>query len=258
MPFRQAVFPKLVNFNSAISCEFLDKYNNYRDEEIREERSSKSSKTFAPSSLHCKRLSWFRLKGTEPDKIETPDKGLDFTAKIGTACHRIIQSNLINIYKDDWIDASWYLENILKPKYKYSVKQSGFETLVMIEKPPIKFACDGILRIKNKYYLLEIKTSDHSSFANLQSPKKHHIDQIICYSTLLGLDNILVMYQDRLYGDIKVFEEHNTQDQKEDLWNMFDEVMKDAETYIAPEKLPYGDPFCSSNMCPYYNKCKEY
>ena len=259
MAFRSADLERVASFNSATSSKFLSRYDEFRSSQIKQHAEKPKSQAFAPSQLRCKRLSWFRLRGVEPDEITTPDLGLNFSAEVGTACHEIIQSNLQQMYGEDWIDVKWYLENVLKPTYEYTVQQSGYESLIHIQNPPIRFACDGIIRIDGVYYLLEIKTSEFSSFQKLSDPKPQHIDQIKCYSTLLGLPNVLVMYQDRMYGGIKVFEKKYTQADHNEVWRMFEDVMRAVETHLAPPRLPSNDPWCTnSNMCPYRTKCSQY
>lgn len=259
MPFRSAELERTASFNSDTSCKFLSAYDEFRAEKIKLHAEKPKSQAFAPSQLRCKRLSWFRLRGVEPDEITTLDIGLNFSAEVGTACHSIIQQNLQEMYGEDWIDVGWYLENVLKPSYEYSIQKSGYESLISIVDPPIKFACDGILRIKGIYYLLEIKTSEFSAFQKLSDPKPQHVDQIKCYSALLGLDNALVMYQDRLYGGIKVFEKKYTVVDHKQVWDMFDEVRAAVKSHLAPPGLPSNDPWCTnSNMCPYRSKCAQY
>lgn len=258
MGFYQADFDHLVTFNSATSCDLLTQYESYVNTKIQEENDRVRSKTFAPSSLRCMRISWFRIRGVQPDPIALPDRTLDFTAEIGTACHEIIQRNMIEIFKDDWIDIQWYLDNVLKPEYKYTVEKSGYESKVEIEYPPIKFAVDGLIRINGEYCLLEIKTSEYSSFDKLTGPKPQHIDQVKCYCTLLGLNKALMLYQDRQYGSMKCFEQTITQLDKDDINNMFKHVLTYVESGLAPERLATGDPWCNPNHCPYYAKCREW
>ena len=207
--------------------------------------------------MRCKRISWFRLRGVQPDIDSNPDLTLNFAADIGTACHRIIQENLIDQLGSDWISVEDYLKE-LNPNYSYKVEQSGFETQVEIEDPPIKFACDGILRINGEYYLLEIKSSEYSSFNDLTEPKSQHVDQIRCYSALLHLPRVLVLYIDRQYGSFKCFEIEVTTDEMTNVWNYFKEIQQLAKAMIAPPRLPKGDSWCTSSHCLYYKKCQEW
>lgn len=244
-------------FNSIDSCDFLDAYESVLDSNIRQEESRIPSKTFAPSQLRCKRISWFRLRGVEPEVESIANKGLYFTATLGTALHADIQKMLMQHFREDWLDVDEYMRSI-NPPYEYECEKGELETLVHIHNPPVKFAPDGIVQYKGKTRLLEIKTSDHTSFSKLSAPKPQHIDQITTYATLLDLDNCIFLYVDRQYGAYKCYEVNITDDSKQSVWNMFNEVMQCVEHNIAPPKLPNGDVWCNPSRCRYYNKCKEW
>lgn len=246
-------------FNSAVSGKFLDSYTEFVMSKLSANAASIPHQTFAPSSMRCDRRSWFRLRGVAPDTNRVPDMALNFTAEIGTACHRIIQSNLIELLGDDWIAVPKYLASIEFP-YNYSLEVSGdgLETKICIQDPPINFACDGIVKYDGELYLLEIKTSEFSAWQDMMNPKSEHIDQILCYATLLQLDHILMMYQDRQYGGLKCYELRVAPSQKQGVLDKVNRVMEAVRTNIAPDGLPKGDKWCTPQMCSYYNKCKEY
>ena len=244
-------------FNSDASCKFLTAYEDFATKQILEEETRQPSMTFAPSSIRCKRISWFRLRGVAPEQEVEVDRSFNFTAKIGTACHRIIQEQLAEQLGDDWLDVEEYLNSMERP-YKYTCTKSGMETNVEIEEPAIKFSPDGLLRFKDKIYLLEIKTSEYGSFNELEAPKPHHIDQIKCYATLLNVKDVLVLYQDRQYGGMKCYELHISAGDMQMVWDMFKEVQDCVKNNIPPARLPKGDKWCSPSRCRYFNKCKEW
>lgn len=257
MAFRSVGSMNLARFNSSTSCEFLEAYESFRDNQIQESILSKPHQTFAPSSFRCDRRSWFRLRGTDPDKLKAPDKILDFTAKIGTACHRIIQSDLRNMLKGQWIAVKDFLAANPIP-YDYEIeedKESG-ETKVSIKSPPINFAVDGIILWNNEYYLLEIKTSEYNSFKDLANPKDEHLDQVKCYATMLGISKVLFLYEDRLYGELKCYEIIVKDIEKIQIKDRMNYVLKCVDANIAPDRLPSGDKWC--NNCPYSIKCKQW
>lgn len=260
MSFRSWDNKHLAKFNSAISSEFLDFYETFVDSKLREEAAKPSSRTFAASSFRCNRRSWFRIRGTTPDVAKVQDPVLKFSADIGTACHRIIQTNLRESLKADWIDVSEYLKSILVD-YEYEVMQdaeSGEWQVEVIRPYPIRFACDGIIKWNGVLYLLEIKTSDFESWKELTDPKDQHIDQAKCYSSLLKIHNVLFLYQDRQFGGLKCYEIKFSDADSREVFERFEYVMKMVDMNLAPEALPKGDVWCSPNRCPYYKKCGEY
>ena len=257
MAFKSLESIQLARFNSANSCDFLDFYENAVDEMILEGEAEPPSRTFAPSSVRCKRISWFRIRGVEPEQETTVDRSQNFTAQMGTACHRMIQEILSKKLGDDWVDVETYLKSAPR-KYKYVCHKSGFETQVEVLNPPIKFSPDGIIRFKGKLWLFEIKSSEHSSFEKMSDIKPQHTDQIKNYSTLLELPNVLTLYIDRMYGNLKCYESFISEKDMNLVWDMFYDVMDCVDKNIAPPKLPKGDPQCKPSMCRYYNKCKEW
>lgn len=247
----------LAKFNSAFSSEFLDKYEAFVDSQILARRSEKKKQTFAPSSMYCPLQQWFRLRGAEPDEIETADKALEFTAVMGTACHEEIQRNLSQLYGSNWLNVGDYIKTIY-PEGTYTVTNNGFETLIEFFNPPVRFAVDGLIQFPGEKILLEIKSSDHGSFIELTDPKPKHIYQAKTYCALLKVDRIIFMYQDRQYGDIKCFEVRVPQYEKDAILKQMTEIQEMVDANLAPEGLPKGDSRCSSNMCPYYKKCKSW
>jgi len=259
MAFKKLSTISTTSFNSAASCDFLFDYEQFVSDKLKETKSVVRGKTFAPSSLRCDRLQWFKLRGTEPDSITTPDMSLSFIAELGTACHRNLQSNLIEFLGDNWLEVDDYLKTIdLGREYSLTKESDSPETLVTFYDPPIRFACDGIVIYKGITYLLEIKTSELSSWQTLTTVKPEHADQIKTYSALLKLPNVLVIYQERQYGELKCFELKVPQSSWDETFKRFSMVMNCVKTNIAPEGLPIGDKWCTPSYCPYYKKCQEY
>lgn len=259
MAFRSIDFNHIARFNSATSSELLEFYENFIDAQIAEELSQPSSRFIAPSGLRCPRAQWFRLRGTQPDRPKSVDKTLNFTAQIGTACHRIIQSNLKASLKDDWIPVREYLQNMdIGHEYILNEVDDGLETQIELKDIPIRFACDGIIRWKGNLYLVEIKSSDFGSFNDLTKPKSMHMDQIKCYSSLLKLSGVIVIYIDRQYGTLKFYEEKVSEADKTNIYKTIQDIIDCYEYNIAPDRLPSGDSWCSPSMCKFHNVCKQW
>ena len=253
--FRQVKTAQLAQFNSDASCTLIQILQNAVKQDIQKQIARPKSKTFAPSGIRCKRKSWFRLRGAEPDKLPEPDTVMDFTAVIGTAIHKYVQSKLSKVLGAEWIEVEDYLREFPIP-YKYSLTKTEYETQVEIADPPIRFACDGIIKIRGTYYLLEIKSSDYESWRNLSGPKEHHLDQIENYSTILNIPHVLTLYVDRLYGGMKAYEYTVSEDIMSSAKQSMAYVQQMAAACIAPERLPAGDYMCSN--CEYKLKCKEW
>lgn len=249
------ITPTTANFNSDASCFLVSSYEDALRAKIQAECARPSSCTFAPSSMRCKRKSWFRLRNTAPDVLREPDLILDHTATVGTALHEHIQMLLSEALGEDWVPVDVYLKQFPIP-YKYTLSQNGYETRVEIEDPPLKFACDGIIKYRGVYYLLEIKSSEYDSWSRLTETKPHHIEQIQTYATYLNLHNVLTLYIDRLYGKVKSFEFSISEDDMSRIKQEMRYVQQMVVANIAHDKLPNGDYMCSN--CEYKLKCKEW
>lgn len=255
MGFVPVVSKSIGSFNSSSSQQFKKLIEDSWNNQIQIHNSRIPSKTFAPSSMRCDRKSWFRLRGVEPDRRSTSDRTLDFSATLGTACHEFLQNLISSTLGSEWISVKDYLaENPIPHTYK--LEESGFETRVEILDLPIRFAVDGIIRLHGKYYILEIKSCDYSAFSNLTDVKPEHYDQTCTYSTLLGIENIMFVYIDRMYGDIKCYEKYVDANESKHIIDRMTYVMKCVDTNIAPDRLPKDDKWCS--MCPYYIKCNQW
>ena len=245
-------------FNSSKSMDLLYGITSAIGDKIKKKNDHPSRRTLAPSAFRCKRKNFFRLMGVEKDEISSPDTELSFFTHVGTACHEFIQSALLLTHY--WVDVNDYLKNNPLPdNFVYTIESKAYETQIMMTSPwPISFACDGILDVEGEHYLLEVKSCTSESFRNLTDPKDEHIDQVKCYCTLLGLSKVMFVYVDRTYGDIKCYEFSVSFDDKETVKSTFDDVVKSAKYSVAPEPLPKGDTWCTSNMCPYYKRCKSW
>ena len=251
----------MARFNSANSSELLSKYESFLDRHLKELRAARTpSKAMVASSFRCNRISWFRLRGVTPDNLRSPDAALRFTADMGTAMHERLQTHLQEMLQADWLSVEEYLESRpdIKDKYDISVSTRGLETGIRISDPPVQFSCDGILKYNGKVYLLEIKSADYASWNNLTDPKPEHIDQVKFYATFLGLEHVLMLYQDRAYGELKCYEFRVSDSDKQEILDRVAHIQDYVEKCIAPEPLPSGDKWCSENYCDYYQKCKEY
>ena len=264
MAFKNADLSRLVRFNSDASAALITIYEDEVKKEIERGNVNYSYRTFSPSSFRCDRVQWFRLRGEEPEVSPRPDFNLNFTAKLGTSCHEIVQERLIRALGADWVSVPDYLHDHPIP-YEYVLSTDGelrpggdFETRITIANPPIRLSCDGILRLLGGYYLLEIKSSELRSWENLKAPKPQHVDQAKFYGTILGLDRVLFFYIDRQFGQIKVFEVIITEADRKAVFSKIDRIMEAVEANIAPPYLPTRHIECSLNSCPYYKKCLEW
>jgi CRISPR/Cas system-associated exonuclease Cas4 (RecB family) len=205
--------------------------------------------------MRCLRKQWFRLRGVETDIVESPDLGLDFRAKVGTDRHVAIQTRLKKALGKDWLSVREYLTES-GIDLDCEITENGLESLVTVNDPPIKFAVDGIIRIDGRIFLLEIKTCDYSSFEHLTQQKSVHEDQVTLYSAILGIRDVLFLYEDRQNGSMKSYQYTVKESSVEEAKSKMQLVMDMSEKGIAPNRLPKSDYMCSN--CEYAKKCSEW
>ena len=254
MGFRKLDAKEACQFNSTLTSNLVFQYESFLNKKIENEIIRTRSQTFAPSGFRCARQQWFRLRGVDPDKPKKVDRSLDFTAFLGTCCHERLQSHIKEMLPTAWVELADYLETKPEIKEKVVLEKDGYETKVSMNSPPVRFACDGILKIEDKYYLLEIKTSEGSSFSHLTGPKPNHVDQVNCYCALLDIEDVIMIYQERNYGTVKSYQFSVPKYQRTEILHKMKYIMECVDNNIAPEKLPYGDLSCSG--CSYQSKCK--
>ena len=254
MAFKQ-ITPLGASFNSDLSCNFKSLLDKAILDSYKKKESHKPSKTIAPSSLRCERLTYFRLRGVDPDEEISVDRGLEFSAFIGSSCHEMLQKQL---FTGDfgWINIPLFLSKH-KINHEYDLVEHELETLIKFKDIPVNLSVDGILEFgENNFYLLEIKSCEPSSFKTLSKPKESHVDQIKCYCAMLELNNVMMIYIDRMYGDIKCFEVKFTDYQLEEVFSKINKIQDFVKSNVAPPRLSYDDFWCTN--CKYKKRCKQW
>ncbi len=164
-------------------------------EEVRE-----PSRAYKPSSLGgCLRNVYFQMTGAKLDEKRN-DYCLIGICESGTDRHETIQTYVSKMqdmgYDCEWVDVEQYV-NEYKPKGTKVIKKSGMETKCFNELYNLRFLCDGIIKYKGKYYILEIKTESTYKFSNHSEPHAQHKVQGATYSLAFGIDEVIFLYENR-------------------------------------------------------------
>lgn len=256
--FQSLDFNHTSSFNSDTSCKLISTINDAIDSRAQRDASTPHKPVFAPSSAFCDRKIWFRFRGVNPDTPTSADYYGEFVKMIGDACHVYIQSLLKETLKDDWIDVADYLADLFfndKLQYRYTAEREGLETHISIHTPPICFSTDGIIRYRNKLYIIEIKSLEHSTFSEIFEPRAKDVSQTVSYQSLLYIEDVMYIYVDRLYGNIKCFEYHNGDISCDRVFEHCNTLMRMANAKVAPSKCNIPS---ACNMCEYRKQCKEW
>lgn len=219
--------------------------------------SRKPSQTYKPSSLHCIRNMFYQVTGVEANADRATSE-LVGICESGTDRHDRIQRAVMSM-KDTGIDCEYvnvgeFVESRNLPDLQV-VSQQGNETKLYNKALNISFLCDGIIRYKGKYYILEIKTETSNKFWDRQNVNPDHILQGTAYSVNLGLDDVLFLYECRDNCSKKAYMLHVTDKMKQDLVGKITECDGYVQRMIAPPK-PEDLSRKTCAYCGYAERCK--
>ena len=230
-----------------------------RSIEMTDEKNNRlPSKTYKPSGMNCIRQSYYQIVGIEPDKSSSSytlvgicNSGTDIHVRIQTAVEQMKDNGM----DCEYIDVSTFVNQRSLTDLEI-VSKSGMETKLYHKKLNMSFMCDGIVRYKGKYYILELKTENSYKFMNRKDVDPSHYNQATAYSLAFGLDDVLFVYISRDVLDMKSFMFHVTDDMREDLLKYIFECDGYIDIRIVPPK-PEAVERKTCNYCNYKSRCKK-
>lgn len=250
---------ELANTEKAgIADSFLEDFK--RSIEMTEEKNSGlPSPTFKPSSLNCKRGCYYQIMQAQPDSghssfnmIGICNSGSDIHVRVQTAVMRMIENGI----DCEWIDVETY------------INERGIDHLIVREKKGtetklydtrygtyISFMCDGIVKYKGQYYILEIKTESSNKWYSRDGVDPKHYKQATSYSNSLLLDTVLFMYVERDLLNIKCYEFKVTDAMRDELVHYLRDVQGYVERKIVPPKGDVKPAAC--RYCGYQTQCRK-
>lgn len=214
------------------------------------------SQTFKPSGMNCKRASYYEISGMERDEDAT-DCSLIGICESGTDRHERIQ-RAVQDMKDNGIDCEYL--NVADYVKEHDLKcidivsQQGMETKLYHKLFNMSFLCDGIIKYKGEYYILEIKTESSFKFANRTGVNPEHYNQATAYSIAFGLNDVLFLYEDRNTCNKKTYILHVTDAMKRHLIQYMEEVTGAVKLKMVP-KAVMDDKAC--RYCKYKTQCRK-
>lgn len=244
------------NSKQSVEEEFLNDL--CRSIEITDEKGwGLPSKTFKPSGMNCKRGCYYQIMGVEPDRgnsshtmIGICNSGSDIHLRIQTA----VEGMKDNGMDCEYIDVGEFVAQRNLPNIKVRGKV-GAETKLYNELYNISFMCDGIIKYKGRYYILEIKTETSSKWYTRTGVDKKHYNQAIAYSLSLGLDRVLFLYVDRDMNNKKTYMFEVTEKMRDNLVQFIKEVDGYVDRQIVPPKEEIEKRIC--NYCSYQTQCRR-
>ena len=227
-----------------------------RSIELSADRDTIPSKTYKPSGMNCIRASYYQLSGVEPDPTNS-SYTLVGICNSGTDIHVRIQKSIIGMQFNgmdcEFISVADFIRQRNLTDLEI-VSNTPTETKLYHKKYNMSFMCDGIIKYKNHYYILELKTENSYKFLNRRAVDESHYNQAIAYSLAFGIDNVLFVYISRDILDMKAFMFTVTGEMKESLVG----YMEDCDGYVSrmiPPPKPENVSKKTCSYCIYKTQC---
>lgn len=216
------------------------------------------SKTYKPSSMNCIRASYYQIMGVESDvsasnysNIGICNSGTDIHVRIQTAVEQMKENGI----DCEYVNVADYVRQ-RGLDYLNIVSQNGMETKLYHTKLNMSFMCDGIIKYKGHYYILELKTESSYKFANRKDVDPSHYNQGTAYSIAFNIPEVLFVYISRDVLDMKAFMFIPTEDMKQNLIGYIEECDEYVKRMIAPPKSENVlKKVCS--YCAYKTQCRK-
>lgn len=214
------------------------------------------SRKYKPSSMNCIRNMYFQIIGQHVEDIGRPYSSIGI-AETGTDRHIRIQAAVSSMRNNgfdcDYIDVEEYINSHLDTITDVDVvRKNGAETLLYNKRYNMSFACDGIIKYKGEYYIIEFKTEGANKFSKRIYVDDSHLNQATAYSLSLKIDNVLFVYIDRDSLKMKAYMLNVTDTMRERIASKIDM----CEYYVQNKQIPPKEKSYKNCMfCNYKEYC---
>ena len=216
------------------------------------------SKTYKPSGMNCIRQSYYQIVGKEPDQssfnytmVGILNSGTDIHVRVQTAVEQMKENGM----DCEYIDVAEYVKQRQIDSLDI-ISKSGMETKLYHKDLNISFLCDGIIRYRNHYYILELKTEASFKFAQRKGVDPSHYAQGTAYSMIFNIPDVLFVYISRDVLDMKAYMFRPTEEMVKELVDK----INTCDEYVAKNEAPPkpGDiDRRTCNYCGYKSICDK-
>lgn len=219
-----------------------------------EKNRRKGSLTYKPSSMNCIRQMYYIVTGKDGDEELSNYCNIGI-CNSGSDIHQRIQQAVLEMKSNgidcEYINVADYVESrnldYLEIKEKPNFKKGKFETKLYHKTLNMSFLCDGVIKYKNHYYILELKSEGGNKFYSREGVDPSHYNQGTAYSIALQIDEVLFVYISRDVLDMKSFMFIPTDDMKQELVGRIEE----CDTYVRNLKVPPKPVDVAKKTCDY-------
>lgn len=228
-----------------------------------EKNFEKGSQSYKPSSMNCLRQMFYIVTGKDPSDIGESYIGIGI-CNSGSDIHQRIQQAVLDM-KNNGIDCEYinvadyvrsrnldYLEIVKEPDFEHG----DYETKLYHKQLNMSFLCDGIIRYKNKYYILELKTENYDKYWMRKGVDPSHYNQGTAYSISLQIPEVIFVYICRDNLDMKSYLFVPDNVMKENLVGRIEQ----CDEYVKKLKVPPIEADVPKKTCRYCNfrsQCKK-
>lgn len=216
------------------------------------------SRTYKPSGMNCIRQSYYQIVGKEQDNGTSTYISIGI-CNSGTDIHQRIQKAVSNM-KENGFDCSYTdVAEFVKNRnldYLEIKEQKGMETKLFHKILNMSFMCDGIIKYKSHYYVLEIKTETSNKWFSRSGVDKKHFNQAVAYSVAFDIDKVIFLYISRDTLDMKSFMFTVTDDMKHSLVGYIEECDNYIAKLVTPPKPETVDRK-TCEYCKYKTQCRK-
>lgn len=214
------------------------------------------SPTFKPSSMQCKRNSYYQITGAHTDKGQASFNMVGI-CNSGSDIHVRIQTAIMGMQKNgmecEWVD----VEKFIKQRELNDLvirSKTDTETKLYNKLYNISFMCDGIIKYKNKYFIVELKTETANKWYSRSGVDPKHYNQAIAYSLSFSLNDVLFVYISRDMLDMKCYHYEVTDEMRKELVDYMSDVNEYVDIMSPPPKI---DAKRICQYCNYSEQCKK-
>ena len=221
--------------------------------------SREPSKTYKPSSLTCIRNMYYQVMGYEQDEGTSPytlvgicNSGSDIHERVQTYVSRMKENGI----DCEYVDVAEFVKSRGLDEDIDIVSKQGMETKLYHKKYNMSFLCDGIIRYRGKYYILELKTESAYKWQGRQGVDPKHYKQGTAYSIAFEIPQVIFVYINRDILDMKAFVFEPTGEMKADLVGSIEQCNEYVNRKQVPPK-PADVPKSSCEYCSYRGTCRK-
>lgn len=227
-------------------------------EQTSQQEVHKPSKYYKPSSMNCIRNMYYTRTGKK--QTDPTNSYISWgICNSGTDTHVRVQT-VVSKMQDLGIDCEWVdVATFIKQrglKHLKVVSQSGMETKLRHTGLNMSFMCDGLIRYKGRYYILELKTESSSKWYSRENVDPSHHHQAIAYSLSFELDQVLFVYINRDIFDLKTYMFTVTDSMKHEVTGLIDDCEQYVGRLIPPPK-PEDVSRKTCEYCSYKTLCRK-